>query len=68
MDPALRAIADQGLAIVAVVALALALWWLAREYIGSLKLDRDSWRSIATGAVAAIDRLSDELAAKRRGR
>lgn len=67
MDPAFRAIADQGLAIVGVVALAVALWWVLRDYVGTLKHDRDAWRTVAQGAVEAIDRLTDELAAKRRG-
>lgn len=67
MDQAVRSIADYGLAIVAVVAMALALWWLIRSYIESLKHDRDYWRTVASGSVEAIERLADELAARRRG-
>jgi hypothetical protein len=63
-----RAIADQGLAIVAVVALSLALWWLIRTHLESLRSDRDYWRTIASGAIEALDRLADELAKRPRSR
>jgi hypothetical protein len=61
MDEALRSVADYGLAIVGVVAFAVALWWVLREYINSLKATRDEalegWRD----QTAATDKLADKL-------
>ncbi|CAN5574176.1 hypothetical protein BH23CHL8_BH23CHL8_00710 [soil metagenome] len=70
MDPAsaFNAIADQGLAIVGVVALSVALWWLIRAYIDSLRADLLATRKELSEAVTgwrgqttATDKLTDKL-------
>lgn len=71
MDPVqtIQAIADQGLAIVAAVALAGALWVMYRERINDLKAERDEWKRIAQDSIEANElaaRVSERLAAKDR--
>jgi hypothetical protein len=70
MDEALRSIADYGLAIVGVVAFAVALWWVNKEYINSLKVTRDEalkgWRDQTAATEKLTDRLDELL--RERGR
>lgn len=61
MDQALRGIADYGLAIVGVVALSIACWWILREYINSLKATRDEALAGWKAQTAATDRLVDQV-------
>jgi hypothetical protein len=68
VDDTFRAIADQGLAIVAVVFLAVALWWVIRAYIQSLRDDLDACRRVRDEAIAgwraqtaATEKLTDRV-------
>lgn len=69
MDPAsvFKAIAEQGLAIVAVVVMAVALWSIYRERINDLKADRDEWKRIAQDSIEANElatRVTERLASR----
>lgn len=65
MDAALKAIADYGIAVVAMVVLALFAWWLLRRYLDDLTKTRDQALEGWRGSTTAIDRLTDELQKRR---
>lgn len=57
VEPAVKAVAEYGITIVAVVVLALAVGYFIRD----LKSQRDRAMELAESAVAAFDRLVDQL-------
>lgn len=57
MEAGAKAVADYGITIVAVVALAVVVWWFIRD----LRAQRDRAFTLAESAVIAFDRLADQL-------
>lgn len=57
MEASAKAITDYGITVVAVVALAVVVWWFIRD----LRTQRDRALSLAESAVSAFDRLADQL-------
>jgi hypothetical protein len=68
MDPALKAISDLGVAIAAMVGLAVFGAWLIRDYLGDLKKQRDDALSLAKGVTTAIEKLTEAVESEARGR
>lgn len=57
MEAGVKAITDYGITVVAVVALAVLVWWFIRD----LKAQRDHADAMADSAIAAFHRLVDQL-------
>lgn len=57
MDAGLKAVADYGVTVVAIVVLTVAIAWLIRD----LQKQRDIQTELARSAMAAFDRLVDQL-------
>lgn len=61
LDPALKAIADYGVAIVALVALALFSWWVIRTWTADLRQARDRALDISERQVIATASLTEAV-------
>jgi hypothetical protein len=68
MEPAFKAIADLGVAVVALVALGTFGAWLIRDYVADLKQQRDAALELAKSVTSAIEKLTDAVEAETRAR
>lgn len=58
MDAGFKALSEYGFSVVALVVLAVVVWWFIRD----LRAQRDRANDLADSAINAFDRLVDQLA------
>lgn len=61
MDEALKAIAEYGVALVALVSIALFAFWVVKQYLDDLRKSRDRALDISERQIQSTDKLTDTV-------
>jgi hypothetical protein len=61
VDEALKAIAEYGVALVALVSIALFAFWVVKQYLDDLRKSRDRALDISERQIQSTDKLTDTV-------